>query len=1350
MERRVQGLVDGYELVSHLGRGSHGEVFRAIQSSTGQPVAVKVLRIRTHAHSPPRATQVERFRREMTACARLQHPNIVRAIDAGVTQDGRLYSVFEYVPGPTLRNVLQEHRALPIHRLREFLLQTLDALVCAHASGIIHRDFKPENIVVSTTGIRPNFKVLDFGVSAFLEGHGPLELTRLTGNDEVVGTPAYAAPEQLLGETPTTRTDLYAWGLVGLECLTGCPAVQGISVAEVHYLQLLPDEICLPVELAQHPLGELLRWVLFKQPERRAADASAVYSKLEAVRFEGLGNAAGYLSSQSFPSPARRPPPAEDTLLDSGGERRLLTALCLRFSVPVSGSTNGETGARSSVLDGLLQDQRRRCQQALQNAGGQLVSFVGSRALGIFGFPESHEQDARRAVQCAMDVHQSVVLQSHALSARLGFKLQVSGGLHTGLVALGGAEVSADQVAGLVLAEASDLADRAQPGEILVTAASELPARRDLEFEAAGDAVLATSGIRCSVYRLIGARDPFTLVSSTGSLLGREQELSRLEQQLQHAARGVVRSVWLEGEAGIGKSALLQHFSAALPLTAGHCLQARCLPEARHIALHPILELLRSGLGLKELEPDAATARLKEQLSQHGLDPDSMAPLVCPWLQLPMNDSRPPPFAPQRMRELSIDALARFVASLFGNMTAIFVLEDAHWCDATTREWLEALRAHLQGRPTLILVTTRPGFDPRLKTTCSPDEEISLSGLGEGDAAALVARLAGEEAIEPLLAAEMVRRADGVPLFLQELTRYVKSHRIVSGGALEIPHGLRGLLGARLDQLGPAKDTAQVAAVIGREFNLSLLQRVSSRDSATLLGDVEQLVSAGLVEMQRRIAEAGYRFRHMLVQATAYDALLPASREHLHRRVAETLEADFADVVRTEPQLMGRHWASAGAVEQALVYAKRASMDLLARSSHLELIEHSQMALSWVKGIPDVGLQVQHELDLMLPYLLASMSVHGYAEGSVSNVIARAEHLLTTAPEYEGAFGILFAVGMFYHAQGLNRPRALAASERLAQLAGTRPECRGLNVFAWAGLANCHYADGQFVLAQSCIDQVCGAYTRDFHGPMAWQFGFDAWVAAVAPGVIMDWVSGDWDRSQQRLQVLDEHAKALGHPESVAQVLFFACVQAHCRGDREQMAGASGGLAQVADEHRLGVYMSAARLFAAWLQGDAGAAVTATAQLHSARHLVGASYQWSMLAEIELANGGLVAAADCLERGIKHAESSGERFWLPRLLCQRAILSRRMGQPISVSLSDLDVAITEASQRGMLAFELEANVAYSTLWAEEPTLCWDAAGVALSRSEVLAALESIRRGNTTRQVSQRELTSVGYVEPGDA
>lgn len=1403
MEQFEANWAEGYEFVSRLGRGSYGEVYRAVQRSTGQTVALKVLQIRTGPHAPPKATQIERFRREMAACSALQHPNIVRAIDAGTTSDGQLYSVFEYVPGPTLRAVLQEHRALPLRRLRDFMLQSLDALVCAHASGVVHRDFKPENIIVSTTGARPNFKVLDFGISALVRDFSAAQ-ARLTATDEAVGTPAYAAPEQLRGETPTTKSDLYAWGLVVLECLTGRPAVDGLSIAEIHYQQLSPHEVRLPPELDAHPLGDLLRWVLAKQPERRASEASAVYAKLEGLSFDELGSEDAFFARERL---GAAPPvsPTDDIALGPRGERRLVTAVSLRFTlssneataaspampasaaaskaqkqVPAVASAAGDAAleepsreapdaavsasfmrtephasdamlqaaARTKpaevstttdatlggLLDGVLQDQRVRCQQALQGAGGQLAAFSGNRALAVFGFPQLHEHDARRAARFALEVHQGVTLQSHSLRARFDTELRVSGGIHTGLVTLRGDEVSADQVAGLVLAEALDLGDIARPGDILLSSASELSVRRDLEFQPAGDVELSASGKKWAVFRLIGERDPFAAVTSSierSVLLGREQELHQLEYQFSLVAQGG-RCAWVEGEPGLGKSYLVDHFRTVASPAPRRWLQLRCLPESQQVALHPVLQLVRQQLGLSGLNPEAAVLALRDHLERRGMDPDSSLPLFCPWLQLPLNDPRPPRYAPQRMRELAIEGLAHLVLDLLGDEPAVLALDDAHWADATTREWVATLRKQQNERPVLLLATSRPGADAAMKTACAPDADIQLHGLSEADALTLIARLAGDQTIEPTLAAEMVRRADGVPLFLEELTRYVISHRIVKGGSIAIPHSLRELLGARLDQLGPAKITAQVAAVIGREFDLRLLERVALRESAALLGDVEQLVSAGLVERQRRVGAPRYRFHHALIQATAYDSLLPASREQIHLRVAQTLESEFPEVVRTEPQVLAQHWAGAKDIERALGYAKRASMDLLMRSSHLELIEQSELALSWLERVPDEKARVEHELDLTLPYLLASMSTRGWAEHSVSRVVARAEDLLRQSPSHAAAFNLLFATWLFHNSRGKERQKARRAAQRMVELADASPLRKSLWPFAWTALANSNYADGRFSVAQELVDKVCSEYESTIHGSLAWQFGFDALGSSLAIASVMSWIGGRPEESRERMSALIEHSSRLGHPDTVALTHFYQCVLSHCRRDRDAMERANQKLYQVASEHRNNVFRAYADLFRGHMSANLAVGAEAVECLSSVDQVLALSYQLSLLAEMAIAVGQLKRALECLNRGIEHAKATGEQFWFPRLLCQRAVLQERLGVERACVENDLGVAIEYAAVQGMVMFELEARLIQNKLLVgHDVTVARaglsDAWPSNPDRKSLLEALELLRR-----------------------
>jgi serine/threonine protein kinase len=261
----------GYEVLSPLGGGRFGWVYKARQLSTGQDVAIKILRVLPGDTAADIQNQTERFRREMRLCAGLSHPHIVRLIDSGESSDGTLYAVFEYVPGATLREVLTAEGRLSVAEALHLMGQVLDALACAHARGVVHRDLKPENIMVTRTGVRRHALVLDFGLGGFIREAESWALPRLTAAHEMMGTPCYAAPEQLRGEPPTARSDLYSWGLILLECLTGEAAVGGASAPDVIMRQLGPEPVAIPASFRGERLGRLLEVVTAKPSARSSA-----------------------------------------------------------------------------------------------------------------------------------------------------------------------------------------------------------------------------------------------------------------------------------------------------------------------------------------------------------------------------------------------------------------------------------------------------------------------------------------------------------------------------------------------------------------------------------------------------------------------------------------------------------------------------------------------------------------------------------------------------------------------------------------------------------------------------------------------------------------------------------------------------------------------------------------------------------------------------------------------------------------------------------------------------------------------------------------------------------------------
>ncbi|TDR77810.1 serine/threonine protein kinase [Paludibacterium purpuratum] len=293
-----------YRLCQRLGEGGHGTVYLAQQLETGQTVAIKLLRDDPRLPMAERQSLRARFRRETLLCERQVHPHVVAFLDKGETPHGQLYTVFEYVPGRTLHDVLATHGALPIELTIQLMAQVLDGLDHAHRQGIVHRDLKPRNIMVAMVGGIAHAKILDFGIGALLPDVRTDSDPALTRTGELLGSPRYCSPEQLRSEPPTLKSDLYAWGLVVIECLTGKAVMQGRSVADILYQQLSPVDVALPPEIAWHPLGRVLRSALHKDPRQRAASAAELLAQLRTVKPRQTGRRAHLSAMYDWLSPS--------------------------------------------------------------------------------------------------------------------------------------------------------------------------------------------------------------------------------------------------------------------------------------------------------------------------------------------------------------------------------------------------------------------------------------------------------------------------------------------------------------------------------------------------------------------------------------------------------------------------------------------------------------------------------------------------------------------------------------------------------------------------------------------------------------------------------------------------------------------------------------------------------------------------------------------------------------------------------------------------------------------------------------------------------------------------------------
>lgn len=407
-----------YSIVEILFEGMHSSVYKAIQKNTRQYVAIKLIRKKMLSG---RQLQ-ERFEREVKICAAINHPCIVRLLDTGYTSDHLPFVVFEYIAGITLRQFIQEQGAISLPLAAELMGQVLDALACAHSTGIVHRDLKPENIMITQPGARPYVKVLDFGIGAFTGDSFPA--------DNIAGTPAYCAPEQLRGEPPCARSDLYAWGLLLTECITGIPVISGKTLTAVCEQQLSPEPVPLPDFLTRHPLGMLLRRVLEKKVVDRATDACLLLQELSALEMTAPPRGAVATPRKLSASGTI------DNMLaweHEKREKRLITVLCIKLDVMACKEMQPE----EEMLEEVLHRQLSICAAIAARLGGFIKGMLANCLLICFGYPYAAGNDAQKACLTALEVQREMQQQTTALYEKRKIMLETRQTIHTGITISG-------------------------------------------------------------------------------------------------------------------------------------------------------------------------------------------------------------------------------------------------------------------------------------------------------------------------------------------------------------------------------------------------------------------------------------------------------------------------------------------------------------------------------------------------------------------------------------------------------------------------------------------------------------------------------------------------------------------------------------------------------------------------------------------------------------------------------------------------------------------------------------------------------------------------------------------------
>lgn len=1296
--------IDAYQLLRVLGEGGSGTVYEALQKNTGKTVALKVLRA-AGQHSGEQLRRIEaRFERETQLGAQLHHPHIVALLDKGKSAAGQHYAVFEYVPGETLKHYLVRTGALAAAEAGDLMGQVLDALACAHAQGITHRDLKPQNIMLTATGTRQHVKILDFGIAAFVQEQQPADYRQLTMTSEMLCSPSYSAPEHLRGEAPTVKIDLYAWGLLFIECLTGRPAIEGATLADIFHQQLSSDEVPLPHPLLGHPLGDLLRRALKKDPRQRAHSASALYHDFSQLN---LATIVGRLERQR---PAPRHAGAFDPALAgeaaqtrqyAPGElglpyhRQPLTVLSCTLDVHAitpAGSTDVE------ALEALQRDQLSSGIDTLTRYGGHLAGRLGNSLLVFFGYPYNAEDDARRCARTALELSSQLRRRNSLLQAQ-GYRVDLRAAIHTGMVHV----LPGHAPVGVTPNTATQLERRAGAGEVLVSETARQLLMPHVHFAHGSACIDRNDGSSLAYFSMLGEHEAdtsFTMHSGQNShpLVGRGEELALLEQAWVQASGGHGQARLLRGEAGIGKSRLAYALCAQVRQQGGLVADARCFPEHQNNALHAILALLEKQLFLRGVPAPLALERLQEALEEAAVDPASLLPILCSWLALPLPAHfAAVQFSPERQKNLLLDALCGMLLHLGHGQPFLLLLEDVHWIDQTGQDLVGRLLARLAPHPVFILMTARTSF----ATPWPALEAIALGRLSEPAAGQLVRAMLPAQAIDAADLRRLCLHTDGVPLFIAELTRMLLDKGVLRErngvyhlhghpGVDDIPVTLRDLLSARLGRLAAAKQTAQLAAAIGREFDYAMLLAVALIDEASLQTDLEQLIAADLVSRQSGVQGDTYLFRHALIRDAAYDGMPKKIREQTHARIAAHLEQLGPDEVERQLSPLAQHFALALQHDKAVAYGTRSARLLLQRSLADDAVRQCEMVLGLI-GQLGKAAQGAAELDINPILTNAYMSKFGWADERVKQLAEHGLRLVDDSLDSYEALPLVWGLAAYHHCAG-QRQAARGVMPRLFALARHAGD--------GAMLLACHafdgvtlWVDGDYLPARKALQQVLD------HVPLAGDAqhvdiaGLDARVWAMAGMSCLNWfMLDDEEAAFAQARAAVDYARELNHMPSLGVALMYQAYNYHYAGDRDNVMRVAGDMLDLAQRYGLPAIEGYGAILYAWSRSDLAMADQVLTQLRQLGLMLGLTCLGSVPAEIEARAGNHAQALQRIDACLALAEQTGEHYFDPELLLRRAIYRGQSDQPDpEQSRADLRQALSLARAAGMRRCEQRAQ-----------------------------------------------------------
>ena len=937
---------------------------------------------------------------------------------------------------------------------------------------------------------------------------------------------------------------------------------------------------------------------------------------------------------------------------------------------------------------------------------GFVAKYMGDGVLAYFGYPRAHENDAEHAVRAGL----GIVAAVGGLDIR-SVKLRARVGIATGLVVVGDliGEGSAQEQS--VVGETPNLAARLQAlaeADAVVIAAATRRLVGDL-FEYRDLGAIEVKGIAAPVPawqvlrpNVVASRFDALRGAALSPLIGRDEEIELLLRRWARAKAGDGQVVLVSGEPGIGKSRIAAALQERFHTEPHLSLRYFCSPYHQDSALFPFIDQLGRESGFAHDDPPVAKLGKLEALLSSAAPAEEDVALIADLLSFPASERHPlPNLSPQRKKERTLEALIRHVEGLAHQQPVLMVFEDAHWIDPTSRELLDLTVEHVRSLPMLLIVTFRPEFQP----PWSGQPQVSmltLNRLDRRDRTALVAQIAGRTALPDEIVGQIADRTDGVPLFVEELTKSVLESGVSLVG---IPTTLHDSLMARLDRLASVRQVAQIGAAIGREFSYELLGAVSRLPEEELRAALGRLVASELVFQRGTPPDAVYTFKHALVQDAAHGSLLRSTRQRLHAQIAEALEAHSPELMDTQPELFAQHYTEAGMVEKSVACWAQAGRRSAARSAMAEAAAQLQKGLDQLALLPDDRERKRRELELRRTLGAALMIAKGLAAPETGHAYARSRELweqLGFPPEF---LGVPFGQST-YHAIRGELDRALDLGEDLLRLSHLHNDSAGLLLGHLSSGRTLMFA-GRFAPSQSNLEKALAVYDPIPHDALVQNLGFHAHIQANGYLGITVFCRGFPDQALVHTSTAIAEARRLAHPPSLAASLTLGAIVLSFGGDDAILGDWAEQLLAVASEQGFPHLAAQGTIYHGGVlvkSGDVAEGLSLMRRGSEAFSATGARmlvpYHMALLAMASEIAGQIDEAMEALNDALQMVERTGERRLVAELCRRKGQLLVRQGQA-GAAEELYRKSLSVAEEQGAKLWKLRAATSLARLWGEQ-------------------------------------------------